>query len=326
MLQGRATNKGKPRAQGGSIAHCFVAGLILLAAALPALADSERLKVHLVLSVDGSAYQAFEQGFKSFHDEKNPFKVETHHAEDELDGFSPEEDARVVAVGTQALRLLLEKHDGPLFTAMVPSLTLDRLIVGHENRAITGIFIDQHPARHLKLIKAALPEAERIGMITSDNEDGLRKSFDDHIEAIGLDIQHQTAENRRELITAVETLSRENQALLVVPSKSTQGAQQLRALLLRSFRARMPVFAYSPGLVSAGSLMAVYSTPEKLGREAAEQVFELKETAAEQWPKPRHPKHMEISVNREVARSLGLRVRDSQTLREELDELDLPEL
>ena len=85
-------------------------------------------------------------------------------------------------------------------------------------------------------------------------------------------------------------------------------------LLLTTYRQRVPVFAYSKAYVKAGALAAVYSTPEHIGKQAGELVADILRKGSWSLPKPQHPKYFSVEVNREVAKSLGIRVPGTEKL------------
>jgi len=329
MIQGRQTTAFRKRAPGAFPPWSWLYGPLLLIYLLnaPVFADEDGRPVHLLLSGDSTAYQEFETGFREVADAPLLEKLSVHIGEEAFPVSRANEKPSPywIAVGMQSLRWSLREHQDPLIAAMVPATSLNRLMETHRDRPISGLYIDQHPLRHLRLIKQALPDAERVGIITAPNDGERRSIFDEAADRADLILRHHQVSDRDELIAAVRSLSREADALLIVPSQITRDSRNLRALLLQSFRGRLPVFAYSPGLVSAGSLMAIHSTPRTLGRETAEQLMTLRDIPPEQWPDPDYPHHLALSTNREVARSLGIRLPDQEVLKQTLFREDSPE-
>jgi hypothetical protein len=71
--------------------------------------------------------------------------------------------------------------------------------------------------------------------------------------------------------------------------------------------------------VSAGALLAVFSTPAQIGRQLGEELVALAEESGP-LPPPRHPRYFSVEVNARVARSLGLTVPSAAVLERRLGE------
>jgi ABC-type uncharacterized transport system substrate-binding protein len=90
-------------------------------------------------------------------------------------------------------------------------------------------------------------------------------------------------------------------------------------ILLASYRARIPVMAFSPAYVKAGALLSLHSTPSQVGSQAGVVARSALQGAA--LPAPQYPTDFTVSVNDYVARSLGLGL-DATTLSERLHSLE----
>jgi len=74
------------------------------------------------------------------------------------------------------------------------------------------------------------------------------------------------------------------------------------------------VLAFSQSYVNAGATLGIYSTPEQLGREAAELAGAALAAPGTELPAPHYPRYFSVQVNQHVARSLGLAIPDAQSL------------
>ncbi|MDF3823286.1 hypothetical protein P3G55_25605, partial [Leptospira sp. 96542] len=94
--------------------------------------------------------------------------------------------------------------------------------------------------------------------------------------------------------------------------------------LLASFRATVPMQAFSPAYVRAGALLALYATPQQIGAQVA---LLARDALVEQngrvrgFGPPQHTQWFEVSVNAHVARSLGLQL-DADDLADRLRRLE----
>lgn len=298
---------------GHPVTMTLVAGLLGLAATLspgPAVAQEENPErsVHLILSDDGASYRAFERGFRQ-RLARSPATMPVETTLTPSDDSNPESDASVivVAVGTSALESVIDNTEGPVVAAMVPSWIVARWQARRSDRRITGIFIDQPAHRHVTLVRALIPTAESIGLL-SGMENMTESGFPRAAEEQGFALSHETATDRSSLLQGVRQLARENDAIIVLPSPLTTEARNLRGLLLQSFRAGVPVIGFSPGLVEAGAVAAVYSEPEGIGADTAALLENIGNSSPSDWPAARYPDHFQVAVNRQVARAIGLSI------------------
>ena len=76
-------------------------------------------------------------------------------------------------------------------------------------------------------------------------------------------------------------------------------------ILLTSYRDGIPVVGFSAGLIKAGAIGGIYSSPDAIGTEVAERAVELLHKGK---PRKGYPSHLEAGVNRQVAASLHIRL------------------
>ena len=93
--------------------------------------------------------------------------------------------------------------------------------------------------------------------------------------------------------------------LLAVPDPQLYNSSSIQNILLASFRANVPLMAFSPAYVRAGALLALHVTPTQIGLQAAaiaRGVLQGKALSAT----PLYSQDFSVAVNEHVARSLGL--------------------
>ena len=71
----------------------------------------------------------------------------------------------------------------------------------------------------------------------------------------------------------------------------------------------------------AGALAAVYSTPDQLGKQAAEEIIRMVKTGIWGLRKPLYPVDYSVAVNKKVARSLGFTIGEESEIRQRLMEI-----
>jgi ABC-type uncharacterized transport system substrate-binding protein len=107
----------------------------------------------------------------------------------------------------------------------------------------------------------------------------------------------------------------ESDLLLALADPQIYNSSSIQNILLASFRAQVPMLAFSPAYVRAGALMAVYSTPAQIGQQAG--LIARGVLQGQPLGVPQYPLQFEVSVNEHVARSLGLKL-DAGNLAERL--------
>jgi ABC-type uncharacterized transport system substrate-binding protein len=108
--------------------------------------------------------------------------------------------------------------------------------------------------------------------------------------------------------------------LLALPDPQVFNSGNLQNILLSTLRAGIPVVSFSPAYVKAGALIAIYSKPAQVGRQAAQ--LALPVLQGKELPPPQYPREFWIDVNMPLARSMNLDI-DAQALTERLKRLEL---
>jgi len=225
-----------------------------------------------------------------------------------------------VALGSEATRVLLvSKVQAPVVSALIPRHSFERLLRSSGkpvSTQVSAIGLDQPLARQLALIRLALPKATRVGVLlgpdSSDNASGLQAQA----AANGLTLNVVTVNRLEDLTAGLPKLLDESDVLLALADPLVFNSGTIQNILLSSFRASVPMVAFSPAYVRAGAVLALYTTPAQAGQQAAEVVLgvlrgkPLSDQTIE-------PNDFEVGVNAHVARSLGWSF-EAQALRQSL--------
>jgi ABC-type uncharacterized transport system substrate-binding protein len=175
--------------------------------------------------------------------------------------------------------------------------------------------MDQPLQRQLALINAVLPKATSVGVLydTLPTElDSLRMLS----SSMHLNILEQKVDQQHPLAGALADLLQVSEVLLVLPDNNVYRSDTIRNILLETYRAQVPMVGLSANYVRAGALCAIYSTPQQIAYQAAEAIEEFSSTG--RLPSPQYTKEFDVSVNTQVARSLGVPVKDAVQLRVEV--------
>lgn len=272
--------------------------------------QAEPLRVTVVLSEEGGAYQEFSDLLRV----KMPvarFALNTVN----VDQILSDSDL-YIAVGMKAADELASS-DLPVLSVLVPKAGYDKLPHGSVQRTLprSAIFLDQPMERQIAFLLAALPSTSDVGILYSTPPPELpnvrRLLADKKVRLHDISVG-----GAQSLNDALESVLIESQVLFVLPDTGVYNAATIRNILLTSYRKQIPLVGISRAYVRAGALCAIYSTPDQVASQAAAAIRQFSETG--RLPPNQYPKEFEVSVNRQVARSLDIPIKDADRLRDEI--------
>lgn len=179
----------------------------------------------------------------------------------------------------------------------------------------TAIYMDQPLSRQIQLLRTALPQARTIGVLVS-SPPAVLAELKPLAEAAGLTVNVRTAAEPSGLAAGLSEVLAVSDVLLVLPDAEIYRSDTIRNILLETYRQRVPMIGLSQNYVRAGALCAVYSTPQQFAEQTARVVSEF--AKHRKLPDYQYPQEFEVSVNTQVARSLGLTIKSAEQLRTEI--------
>lgn len=230
-----------------------------------------------------------------------------------------------VALGTEASTALARARlPVPVLSALIPRHGFERVLqeTGQKNSArFTAIYLDQPLQRQLALIRLALPQASRVGVLLGPDSWSRAPALRASASANGLSLRVARVDDDASLFAALQSVLDDSDVLLAQADPLVFNSQSIQNILRTSIQAKVPLVAFSPAYVRAGALLAVYSTPAQAGAQAAHGVLEV--LAMRSLPeRAQEPDDFEISVNEQVARVFALTL-DARALRLELKRQEL---
>jgi len=222
----------------------------------------------------------------------------------------------IVAIGTHAMEQVAMDARIPVLNILVPRQRYESTRILHklDIREFSAVYLDQPVSRQLQLIKTALPNRETVGVLQGPALHDRLKPLQQAAREQKLKVAIESVVTEEDILPALKRLFTSADVLLALPDPLIFNQSTAQSLLLTSYRAQIPLIAYSKSYVSAGALAAVYSTPAQIGQQAAELTARLVHAKTLTLPSPQYPKYFTVSVNHQVARSLGLAVEDEATL------------
>ncbi|HLP99100.1 MAG TPA: ABC transporter substrate binding protein [Sideroxyarcus sp.] len=264
----------------------------------------------VVLSEAGGSYLAFSEALR----EKlttDRFALNTKRV-DEAAGDSD----LYVAVGMKAASELANRNL-PTLNVLVPKAGYDKL--SHESASHStprsAIYIDQPMERQVSLLLAALPDTRHVGLLYANLPPELpvlRRLLADR----NVRLHDRQIDQAHSLNDTLESVLGESEVLFVLPDAEIYNTGTIRNILLTAYRKQVPLIGISQAYVKAGALCAIFSTPEQAANQAAAMIQRYAESG--RLPAAQYPADFEVLVNTQVARSLDLRIEDTDKLRAEI--------
>ena len=219
----------------------------------------------------------------------------------------------VVAVGVRAAESVANIGGrSPVLVVLVPrewyQKTGRQRLAGDTRRPVSALYLDQPYARQANLIRLAFPDAKRVGVLVSATQAAVQEEIGVALRSQGLTLISEVLEPQQKLIEPLERLFSKADLMLGVPDAEVFNRTTAQSILLTSYRYHDPVIGYSHSLTRAGALVSLYSTPSQIGRQAAELILKQFESAYSHSSSPVYPRYFSVSVNQQVARSLGIHV------------------
>lgn len=169
----------------------------------------------------------------------------------------------------------------------------------------SAIYLEQPLAKQLDFIRFLLPDRRRIGVLLGKDSEAERQSLQQLTESTGLDLHIIEIDSPREIGRRLNAHGDNIDVLLALPDPAIYNRDTLAGLFLTAYRNRIPVIGFSEGMIRAGAIAGIYSSPVTTGTETAQLALELLD-------KPqhveKHPTLLEIQVNRHVAGALHIQL------------------
>jgi len=228
-----------------------------------------------------------------------------------------------VTLGMDAAVMLARSElRAPVLCALLPRQSFERVLRESGRRVsaqFSAVYLNQPLSRQLDLVRLALPQASRVGVLFGGESQSQETLLDEAAQGRGLKLVGIHVKPEEPVFSGLKRILDEADLLLALADPQIYNSSSIQNILLASFRAQVPMLAFSPAYVRAGALLAVYSTPVQIGQQAgvmASAVLQGKGLGL-----PQYPQDFSVSVNEHVARSLGLNL-DPQALTERLRRLE----
>jgi len=284
--------------------------LRLLLVFLLAASTARAASVALVLSENSGPYAEFASTYRDAL-EGSHWKIGSQGGSDSLAGSSPD---LIIAVGSNAFRQVLNQGGStPVVATLIPRQAYEKLLAENPGRGrrTTAIYLDQPASRQAAFLRHLLPGKKRVGMLVSSETRGAVGQFRQAFATAGLTLDSEDSDTEQTLLPTLNSLLPRVNLLLAIPDTQIYRRENIKAILVTTYRYQRPVVAFSAAFVNAGALAALYSTPAQIARQAAE----LTQSFSTTLPPPMPPSQFAVVINSNVAQALDLNIQDEAAIR-----------
>lgn len=231
----------------------------------------------------------------------------------------------LVAIGSQAARAAAASSiEAPLLVTLLPRSAFDRLAAERrraaDHRPLSALYLDQPIGRQFDLIRLAMPNARRVGVLLGPESGDLYPALQKAAQEKQMHLVAQRVGSDSGIAPVLQKLLPEIDVLLALPDPSVFNAGTIQLILLATYRQQLPLFGFSAAYVRAGAIASLHTTPEQIGNQAADMLRTA--LASGQLPPPRYSGQYTLATNPHVAHSLGIPLEGEPALRQRLQQLE----
>jgi putative ABC transport system substrate-binding protein len=227
--------------------------------------------------------------------------------------------------GTDELRDIIQQHSVPLILTLGPK-ALQSALLQHADRPVlagltrdasaleqnanaTGVVLEYKVETQLAWVKRILPEMKTVGVLYNPAESGHQVDVAKKVATkLGLKLIAQEVNSPSELPVAMESLFRRVDVLWGIRDPVVLSRQTAKAVLLTSFRNKVPFIAPSSAWVKAGALYSLEFDYNDLGIQTGEMARSVLRGQQVASIPPQVPREVRYSLNLRTAEHMRLKL------------------
>lgn len=220
----------------------------------------------------------------------------------------------LIVVGSPAMQLAVKefKQIPLVFCFVLDYAHLSSSAVEAGGAEVSGITMSVPPGEQLKALLAVKPQTKRVGIVydrskSSDLVEQARKAAKQAgISLVALDVDSNEA-----AINAISQLPAELDAYIMLPDSTVLTPELVKHLLLFSFKNQIALVGLAEKYVRQGALLALSFESRAIGRQAGELANDRMANATGSKLKIVDPRALRLSVNRNTAEQLHIKIPES---------------
>jgi len=226
----------------------------------------------------------------------------------------------IVALGSRAFVTAMRQTGGRSVVAALITLSGLEDLLPIAGERWSAIVLDQPAERWLNLIQTAMPGRQPVGMLVGPAGLKQARAMERKLQDRRWSFAIESVASPEEVVPAIERLLPHIGLLLALPDPLAHNRNTVQPLLLTTYRAGIPVVAYSESYQQAGAVLALYSTVPQIVAQVMDTLRQFLEGRAP--ANVQLPRYFTVGINTAVARSLGLKLPSAAELAERLRSLD----
>ncbi len=225
-----------------------------------------------------------------------------------------------IAIGSKAFRQALEgvPSDVPILGIAIPSAQLD-VAIRTRSGPVGGIYLEMPLTRWANLLQVAFPARRAVGVLVTPQLQTKVSRLEGLLSERNFKLYTERVDREADVGGAVERLTQNVVLLLATPDPIVYSPNAVQPLLLTTYRAGVPVVAFSEPYLRAGATAALFSTTDQFAKQAAEMIQAYREGRA--LSLPTYPRYYSVGVNATVARSLGIQMPSAQEIEARMSQM-----
>ncbi len=302
---------------------------------LPSGRDSEK-KIPLIAilqSGEGSLYEQAVQGFTAEMArrgyqagstvEYQVLTLKTSSKEEPVESLLKQSPKVVVAVGTDAARLLKERYarlpperQPPVVFLMVLDPVAEGLIesVERSGTRFVGVGLIIRPDRQFRLLLDLASGIRRLGTLYNPNDTTSRRLIEparEDAQRLGLELMAVELRALRELPQALNTLEKQVDAFWLIPDPLCAAPSAFEQIVAFCHKQKLPLLAFAEPYVRRGALAGIGVDFADQGTAVAELVDQLLQGADPATMPMLTPRRLRTYYNLAAARTVGVIIPDT---------------
>jgi len=208
----------------------------------------------------------------------------------------------LVAIGPVALREAAARHCDCVVIAAFTASQVWRSVVDAlppaRVKSMTAVYAEPAPDDQVRLAALLYRRPVRVAAILGPDTAFLLPSLAGQAEVL----QAARGDDMGDVLARVKR----SEVLLALPDSAIYNPENIRNILLSTYRRKQAVIGFSADMVKVGALATTYSEIEDINAQVAEMAAGF--VASGELPAPQFPHYFRTAINEGVARSLDIAV------------------
>lgn len=166
-----------------------------------------------------------------------------------------------------------------------------------------AIYSDQPLHRQLSLLTKIISHKITVGI--PYESDDYKKQIESEINNFK-EIDFLIVKTEANKLRSINKIIQKSDVILATSERSIYNSQNIRSILLSSYRHQKPIFGPTEGFVKAGSLASAATDSDQYITEIISMIKNYSESGL--IPESRHPNSFSVKFNLNVAESLGIKI------------------